>query len=269
MAASGCKHVVDINFVFNHSIEGEELLTVIKEGIKHFLFIRRQLPVPFLLLEREERVLIQRGKKDRHDLGHYKTVKSRKREAAISAVRETTNALDHFAVSRKVYALAILFGSTVVTPKEVFLLRHDFSSQHVLDYNRSEKDPMLLREKMKTIASELNKLGRSFVGNLVTNPILSSLGDIRPTNVFILVLAPKDADGPSSGTFIPKQKYQLPYKGKYYDIVLTGETKMRNNDSIDKHPADKLLDVQKSHGLIWYQSSIAIKGFSDSSSGLF
>ena len=266
MAASA---VVTMDIAFDHKIEGSELLRIIKEGLKHLLFIRRQLPLPLVLLQRERDMLHHRQQvKQGESLGCRFGIQARKRETAILAIEDTIDALDDFAISRKIHAMAILMGSTVVSPKEIFLLRPAFETLETEENKDIEHGETLVEESI-SFAKRIDKSGRNFVKNLVTNKHLASLGSLRPTNVYIFVLAARDTKCSNADRFLPKQSYQLPYKGKYYDIVLTDSVAIKNDPSASKHPADKILDVQRQFDFIWYQTSKVFKGFKEPRAALY
>ena len=261
---------ITIDVLFDHKIEGQELIKVMKEGFKHLLFIRRQLPLPYMLLEREQRLLVQQ-EQDNPKQGLGRGVQSRKREAAVTAVKDTTDAIDDFAISKNIHAMAVLIGSTVVSPKEIFLLRPEFKNLQSKMDDRENQQLLLLGENNVSFAKQIDKSGRFFIRNLVTNKDLSSLGDTRPTNVFFFVLAPRDSsdDSKHDTTILPKQSYRLPNKGKYYDIVLTDRDAINNSPSADKHPIDKINDIQQRLDLIWYQTKTVFKGYKESKSTVF
>ena len=256
--------VVTLDILFDHEIKGRELIRMIKEGIKHLLFIRRQLPLPLVLLQRERDSLQHRKQPNqRASAGTVAITKSRKKQTAISALEDAIDALDDFSTSRKVHAMAMLIGSTVVSPKEVFLLRPDFDR---LEINQSEnimQEQQVLEGQDISAEKLMDKSGRNFVKSLVVNEDLSSLGDIRPTSVFFFVLAPRDTECCIYDKFLPKQSYKLPYKGKYYDIVLTDKGTICNPKPDKIHPVDKISNVQKQSDLIWYQANILFKGFKE------
>ena len=265
MAAVKVRSFENMDFAFDHCPEGHEVLSLIKEGLKHLLFIRRQLPLPFMLLEREQCLETARG-----GLGHkIRGIKRRKRDAAISAVKEATNALEDFANGAKIHAIAMLFGSTIVSPKEVFILRPDFKGVNLEHNSEREEKTHHSSDLSKSLTIGSSRLGRNFVRSLVTDPTLSSLGDIRPTNVFIFVLASRNTDCFSTCKFLPQQHYQLPYKGKYYEIILTDKGVGKPDTPARKHPIDQLLDIQNNLDLIWYQTNIRFQGFSDSKNTMF
>ena len=258
---------VAVEVVFDHTIKGQELIGVIKEGLKHLLYIRRQLPLPLQMLQRE-RCAIGRRKQGEPDeyLGHGARVHAKKRDAAISAVEETLAALDHFMINRKIHSLAILIGCTVVSPKEVFLVRPEFGT---LVMEEDEENEPHSEEEIASLAQRIDRSRRSFVESLVINKDLSSLGDIRPTSVFIFVLAPRETQCSTPEKFLPKQNYRLPDKGKYYDIVLADKDSASNCQSINRHPVDKLTDIQKQFDLIWYQTNISLKGYREAGASMF
>ena len=261
--------VVTMEVVFDHIIKGRELTEVIKEGLKHLLYIRRQLPLPLQMLQYQSSAVGHRnqGGPDKH-LGRVARVHANKREAAISAVEETLDAIDYFMIDRKIHSMAILFGCTVVRPKEVFLLRPEFGT---LVMEEDEDYESHSEEEIASLTKRMDRARRSFVESLVINKDLSSLGDIRPTSVFIFALAARDSQCSTSEKFLPKQTYRLPDKGKYYDIVLTdkGTTWNWNFQSNNRHPVDKLRDIQRQSDLVWYQANISLKGYREARTSMF
>ena len=262
----------NLKVLFDHLIEGEELLTVLKEGFKHLLFLRRQLPLPYLLLEREQ--TLENGFRNGPDTGRSRSnggkcghrpvglrgAKARKRDAVITDIKSNLNALDCLESTKRIFALAIVFGSTIISPREVFLLRPKFG--------KSDEDvnTKVAGRNDVTHAKRIDRTARSLIRNLVTNPQLSSLCEMKPTNVFMFVLATRSQESSLHDGFLPKQGYKLPHKGKHYDIILTNED---TNGSNEADFSTELLNLQQEMDLIWYQAKKVLRGFSETKSAIF
>ena len=269
-----------VNVTFDHYIEGEELCTIIKETFKYVLFLRRQLPLPFMLLEREQKLAeaaaTRQGPKPvTHPVPvGFKGLKWKKRNAAIDSIYHITDAIEDFITNNEVMAIALLFGSTVVSPKEIFILRPKFRSE--LESSCPDKgivtsaDEKCMSNGVQKGCSSCemqkksyDKTARLLIKNLVTNPIFSNLGDLRPSNVFTFILSPRCSDEAISCQISPKQNYQIPKKGKFYEITLTNEAGNRGGLTNGQGTIQHLEDLQRNMDLIWYQAKECVKGFSE------
>ena len=277
-AMASAKEEAVVNVSFDHNIEGEELFTIIKETFKYVLFLRRQLPLPFMLLEREQKLAeaaaTRQGPKTVTQPVGFKGLKWKKRNAAIDAINNITDAIEDFVMNKEIMAIALLFGSTVVSPKEIFILRPKFRSE--LESSCPDKSIVTsdddeymsngvrkgsaFREMQK---KSYDKTARLLIKNLVTNPIFSNLGDLRPSNVFTFILSPRCSDEAISHQISPKQNYQIPKKGKFYEITLTNEADNSSGLTNGRGTIQHLEDLQRNMDLIWYQAKECVKGFSE------
>eukprot|EP00112_Aurelia_sp_Birch-Aquarium-sp1_P016191 Seg3650.2 transcript_id=Seg3650.2/GoldUCD/mRNA.D3Y31 product="hypothetical protein" protein_id=Seg3650.2/GoldUCD/D3Y31 len=278
---ASAKEKVAVSVAFDRYIEGEELFTIMKETFKYVLFLRRQLPLPVMLLEREQQLAeattTKQGPKPATRLVPvgFKGLKWKKRNAAINAINNITNAIEDFVMNTDIKAIALLFGSTIVSPKEIFILRPNFESEsgscsdkgnETSAENRCTSNGLQESCTSKDMQKKsYDKTARFVMKHLIINPILSSLGDLRPSNVFTFILSPRCSEEAISCQISPKQNYQIPKRGKFYEIILTNEADSGNSSSLTsgKGTIEHLEELQRNMDLIWYQARDCVKGFSE------
>eukprot|EP00794_Sanderia_malayensis_P019925 gene19925-21877_t len=235
---------------FDHFIEGHELQHVLKEGIKHMIFHRRQIPRPLMLLEREMRANESRPKALFGE-------NLRKKAATMNSIKSILFELDRFILNNSVHKILLLFGSTIVSPKEVYFFLPYFTFQQ-----QRSRDDCLLHEKeniapLDSKEKRIDKSARMVLQKLITDEYLADMDGMPLTNLFLLVLASKEADVGVPAYFLPKHSFKVPsrMKKKTYQILLT------NENFYSMEGAERYTE-QDSNDLIWYQAKETVKGFS-------
>ena len=249
-----------IEIDFDHYVDGEERCNILTEGVKHLIFHRRQIPLPFVILDQEAKRIEAQEDPSQVKTNRSKprpisqSVKLRKRRLAIDAIKSVITGLEQFHERTSIYSIALVFGSTIVSPKEIFIIIPSFVKPCIDEITDENVSYGMLKRRN-------DKSARNMVRRLVTDPSLSSMNDIRPTNTFVFLLAPRLIGDKLSDLFHPKQSYRMPGKGRNYKIFLTNKTDDLIDDAKSDYHSIDLDEVLAAKDLIWYQAKETIRGF--------
>ena len=235
---------------FDHHLRNEEISAIFKEGVKHLLFHRHQLPLPFLLIQKEDQL------KQEEPLGHsHRSLRKprwiRKKDAAVEAVCRLLDGLENIASTSRIHKIALLFGSTIVTPRETFIIHPTFTVTGKTNQQGEELKNGMLQKSV-------NKSCRLFLRTLVTNELLQGMKSLPPTSTHILVLAPRNIQNSPTDVFFPNMTYRVSHnRGEVCHLFLTNQPM----ESISRDKFYSEIESESSEELIWYQFRQTIKGY--------
>ena len=115
---------------YDHLIARQECCNILKAVFKYIIFHRRQIPVPMQTLELELNSIKQRNMRPTNSISSARRSygpKFRKKLSAVNSINRIANELDMFISTNRVHKLALVFGSTIVSPKEIFYVVPLFS----------------------------------------------------------------------------------------------------------------------------------------------
>ncbi|XP_077990048.1 MAD2L1-binding protein-like [Glandiceps talaboti] len=202
---------------------------LVVETIKHLLYQREQIPMPYEHLKRR---YVTKEQKDHSRLSLSSECK--KCLQCLETIDEHFQHLDDVFQITQVTRVMILFGSTAVTPKEMYLV-----NLHNLHRNYGS-------------AGVTSKSGiRCLMRALITNVVLSEADSLCQTNVLVLVEAHRDS---GLNWFKPKLSFKTPSRGKQFEI------KFASTHS-DEEVEDENAQFYDDDDLVWFQAPKPIKGF--------
>jgi hypothetical protein len=143
-----------------------------------------------------------------------KRTNGREMKYAIKAVRNLDQIFDMisqaFEICPEIRNILILFGTTPISPKESYLVS--------LPMFHPEFDCLCLKNSVKTLFRQI-----------VCNDILGDAKSISPTNMIVMIDAPKHS---GITWFIPKPNFKLPVRGKRHIFNLSCKQPDSPNQSI-------------------------------------
>ncbi len=255
-AAKDDKTIIMIDY--DHLIARQECCNILKAVFKYIIFHRRQIPVPIQTLELELNSLKQRNMRPTNSISSARRSygpKFRKKLSAVNSINRIANELDMFISTNRVHKLALVFGSTIVSPKEIFYVVPLFSLSADNEEMRKNTDFADMEKK------RIERSVRNTMISIVMDENLVCMRGLGATSLFVFLLAPVppvSTEQDPSPFFVPKQSFKMPANGKNYQIILTNDKvedcSRRNTDVDQEHNFE--------NNLIWYQAADVVRGFS-------
>ncbi|XP_002741347.1 MAD2L1-binding protein-like [Saccoglossus kowalevskii] len=196
---------------------------LVTETVKFLMYQREQIPMPYEHLKQQ---IALQEQKERKRL----SLETKKCLQTLSNIDELFKNLERVFEIAQVTRILILFGSTAVSPKEIY----------ILNLNRLHHHDAVSRVNTKAGVQSLMR-------TLITNGPLSEVDTLVPTSTIVLLEAHRDS---ALSWFRPKVTYKLPIRGKRFEIHFS--TCSEFNSKEGGHNEDS--------NLIWYQSPCSIKG---------
>jgi len=193
--------------------------------IKYLLYVRQQIPSTF---EDEKREVYEVKQNAHLDFKSKKIMKFM--QQADELFIQLTNAL----MGHSVAEMAILFGSSTITAKEIYKVSF----------------PRVDRGAADTTEHVMRDYVRKLVRALINSQIAIPNKDLGPTKMFIILKLPRFDEGEVLG-FLPKQGLKLKEDKSFVSHIIF----------------DGLHDSEESQGInpvdsIWHQACLSLKGYS-------
>ncbi|XP_070577148.1 MAD2L1-binding protein-like [Ptychodera flava] len=197
---------------------------LVMETIKYLLYQREQIPMPLEHLKRRyvTQEMESRCKK-------RPSLEDRKCLQTLETVEELFSQIDNVFQMTHVNRIMVLFGSTVVSPKEVYVLDLSYLNSDVIMEDASCKSGV-----------------RTLMRALITNRVLSEVDSLPKTNTMVLLETHRDSH---QDWFKPKTSFRMPIRGKRFEIRYSSKDTQVPVETINKE------------NYIWYQAPRPIKGF--------
>lgn len=226
---------LNFHYAFEESIDNVTMATVVKELVKHLLFMKDQIPMPVDLLKctykQTDETHVRKNRPS--------TLKKLK---FVDNLNSVLDSLKMCFTLYKVQKVAMLLGSTVVSPKETFLI---LCETELL--NGDTIDNGVVRKLMRTIVTS-DQLNEHIYG-------------IPAQNVHILIsLKEPFSLTPETNTFCPKTNFVLPQKGKTHVFNFGYRSIINECDSEGTLLGLNEKDESEDY---WYSAVLPLKGFKE------
>ena len=175
------------------------------ELINHLLYARSQLPMPLSMLSQ----MIQRKNVDEQELvvRPRAMTKAKKKESWMKNLSTTSSAIRDLFEYYDVRKVVLIIGSTIVSPKETFLI--DLTGISNLHLEHSDRPN--------------GSVVRKFLRNIVLDESISEMSTIPPQNLRILFSLNQsiELDDEFACIFTPNLNYQLPNRGLLHKFTIS------------------------------------------------
>lgn len=250
---------------FTENLDRMTCAMLLIETVKYLLFHRYQMPLPFDQLKTED-------ERDRKMENARRSPRTRplpsvlkKKRQLIADVEELLTNLHQYFLQFDVYEVVLLFGATVVNPKETYTIRfYNTVEKNQIDRMKAEctsgkenLDNMHVRSKF------VDKCCRELARALFIDPSLNDKGELAATSIHCFILAPRKLD---TTWYQPKASFKLPKKGKCCAIrIYSGiDGRHRIFKSNDNHEGIGTLEDHNEQDMLWFQAPVIIKGYRES-----
>uniref|UniRef100_A0A7M5UMG5 Uncharacterized protein n=1 Tax=Clytia hemisphaerica TaxID=252671 RepID=A0A7M5UMG5_9CNID len=232
----------EINYVHCFGNEENEFLdaltlgTSIMELLNHLLYVRSQVPMPLVMLSQ-----MMDRKKQTVNKNPLIATKATKKETSVHNLSLITKSIRKLFALHPVRKIALILGSTTISPKETFLIRLDSELTDICQNKHSMDRPN-------------GSIVRRFLRGFVTNEALNDLQSIRPQSIHILFSLDDfyELDEDLGSIFIPKANYRVPSRGVIHHIDVCLNELGAEDNFLDE------LSLDSGH---WYAANLTAKGF--------
>ncbi|KAK7468207.1 hypothetical protein BaRGS_00036568 [Batillaria attramentaria] len=189
---AGCSK--QFEFVFDGGLQSSTRALLVNEVIKHLLYERNQIPLQFDFLRQQ----LALAETDNAQQPSTKPLSSqsqvdRKAKSVISNLDNMfENIIKAFETCPEIQKAVVLLGSTPATPKESYIIN--------LPHLCPEADNISLKSSKQALFQ-----------HLVAEQVLSSDLPLGPTNLYVVLCAPRTASHLPG--FIPKASFKVPSRG--------------------------------------------------------
>lgn len=150
----------------------------------------------------------------------YSNLELKKSTEVVKNVEEISSRLQQsFEVCPGIQQVLLLLGGTPVSPKESYLLN--------LPPSQTDTDSLSLKTCRKSIFRKL-----------IMQDVLGRMNSVAPTNVILLVKAPRESD---LKWFLPKPSYKVPQRGKKFIFNLV--CRSSDEEGMDLSMGEEYLDM--------------------------
>ncbi|XP_046364215.2 MAD2L1-binding protein-like isoform X2 [Haliotis rufescens] len=195
------------DIIFDAGVHSNVRAVIANELFKYFMYERQQIPMPFDHLKKEaldksnttttslqETTVLSTVRQKRKCF--YGSMEDKKKTSLISCVMEMMQRVEAaFVTCPEVKQVLITMGGTVVSPRESFLIN--------LPPLSPEADLVSLRSSVKSLFRQL-----------ITHDLLGGVKPISPTNMAVLLYAPRDS---GIQWFVPKPTFKRPIRGRQFE----------------------------------------------------
>lgn len=245
------KKKVELKFtpVLNVDIDAKTLGCIAMELINHLLYACSQIPMPLAMLSQ-----IMERKRQETELNdntqvtvkkHFVSMKAFKKENFIKQLSTASTAIRDLFQHYNVRKIALIVGSTIVSPKEIFLI--DVSYFTTTNLEKPDRPD--------------GSVVRRFLRDIVMDENISELEGIPLQRLHIMFSLDSyvELDENLSCSFIPKLNYQLPNRGLLHTFTLTAQQSTNTVQVVDSSTNTILCNVIDTDH--WYASNGLMKGF--------
>ena len=260
--------------IFTERLDRLTCAVLLIETVKYLLFHRYQILLPFDQLKAEDerdRKLENARRSPRHR--PLPSVLKKKRQL-LADVEELILNLHEVFLQVDISQVLLLFGATVVNPKEIYSIR--FCNVEICDADRMKAKCLSGKENgLNSRSKFVDKCCRKLARTLFTNSSLNERGELGCTSVHCLILAPRNTD---TTWFRPKSSFKVPQKGKSFEIRIQsgndgymgtlggndGEIRtLHGHDGTADGDVGTLGDSDGEQDTLWFQAPVVIKGYKE------
>ena len=266
---------METEVIFTEKLDRFTCAVLLIETVKYLLFHRYQMLLPFDQLKAEDerdRKLENARRSPRHR--PLPSVLKKKRQL-IADVEELILNLHQAFLQGDISQVLLLFGATVVNPKEIYSIR--FSNiAAACDADRMKARCLAGKENgLNSRSKFVDKCCRKLARTLFTDPSLNERGELGCTSVHFFILAPRNTD---TTWFRPKSSFKVPKKGKSCEIRIQsgsdgyigmpggndGEIRtLHGHDGTSDGDVGTLGDSDGDQDTLWFQAPVVIKGYKE------
>jgi len=243
------KQNLEITYSFDTNIDVFTLGCSVMETLTHLLYTRNQIPLPLAMLRQ---VMAKRAKSSPQPLRPGKQIGRRKTDNTIENLSTIALAIrDVFSIYHVNFVVLVL-GSTVISPKETFLVSIGSDVQEETDSpdNTSNSD----------VPKPNGAVVRGFLRHIVTNENLNELPSLCSLqNIHILVNLEGECElnEKLSDVFVPKMNYHLSStRGAFHTLHLSSRS---NEETFSLQSV--LANCNENSTNRWYAAKLPMKGF--------
>ncbi|XP_018335702.1 uncharacterized protein LOC108744442 [Agrilus planipennis] len=245
---------------------------LVNEIIKNLVYQRSQIPYSFNWLESAiKRKRSSLGKKECKNINlniekYYKVA-----SAAFDTLEDIMKQIksEFLKCEDLIKEVLILFGSTPLCAKEIFIIKIPFISKGHIEENH-----------LRSMQKQQQKILRSIF--LSEDWIKAMESSIPSTNTFVLLKKIKKTEMNNTNDFFTyKENYSLPSRIKHYTVELINDKKVLSNccshlsihcdsqvsqskcntsNTCDDNSVNECIETDL---LEWYQANVVVKGFKD------
>lgn len=252
--------LVDLPQLSNHAVR-----VILKECIKHILFMHGQLPGPYDTLQAQ----IEKLDSVEEPKTRIERRTARSNRSTAKRLKKFKNELDELLLAidlalkelPSLCCFLILLGTSMTRPKEIYKLR----LSGCLDHSTVESQETLSNtvheqelEKEHGHKKALNQSCRKVIRTLISSGL--PYKERGPLKLFMLLEAP--ANGDNIPGFLPKRGYSLKISNvEPITIVFEGKQKLRNvNDDSNNDSIAESNDQENEDDSMWYLCQVTVKG---------
>ncbi|KAL5008180.1 hypothetical protein ScPMuIL_013761 [Solemya velum] len=218
------------DFVLDGGLLSSVRSSLVTELLKYLMYERQQIPLPYENIRHEleracgsaetESEPEEFSRKNMKRSGFYSNLELKRSTDVVKNVEEIASKLQQsFEVCPEIHQVLLLFGGTLVSPKESYLLN--------LPPLQTGADSLSLKTCRKSIFRKL-----------IMQDVLGRMDSVSPTNLILLVKAPRECD---LKWFLPKPSYKVPKRGKHFTFNFV--CKSSDEDGMDLSQAEEYLDM--------------------------
>ena len=246
-------------YCFKQSLNNDILKESLIELIKYILFLRHQIPIPYKLLLTEYQIYLKGQEKKRTLPNTYQIKMKKFIEGSVQLFQD----LDEVFSNRFPAKVILMFGSTLVSPKEVIFINMDFNHCNSVAKNVTSF------EERRNISQVLSKKLMKF---FITNEKIKEFATIPQCNIFLLLAFQEPEEKIQSLSFVPKLRFQYPNRGTSHQISLSccldkqeyiEEMKVvvSSDDGLVEQMENCFISDDKEKNYHWYLSLQKLHGF--------
>lgn len=195
-------------YCFKQSLNNDILKESLIELMKYIFFLRHQIPIPYKLLLTEYQMYLKGQEKKRTLPNTYQIKMKKFIEGSVQLFRD----LDEVFSNRFPAKIILMFGSTLVSPKEVIFISMDFNHCSSVATNVTSFEKQI---NISQVASK--KLMKFFI----TSEKIKEFATIPQCNIFLFLAFQEPEEKIESLSFVSKLRFQYPKRGTKHQISLS------------------------------------------------
>lgn len=270
---------MEIKIGFTEKLDRLTCSSLLVETVKYLLFHRYQMPLPFDQLKAED-------ERDRKSENARRSPRNRplpsvlkKKRQLISDIEELLVNIYKIFVENDVFEVLLLFGATVVNPKEMYSIRF-YNIVRTTEGDKMKAACLAGKENSLNSRSKfVDKCCRKLARTLFTDPSLNELVELGCTSIHCFILAPRYVD---VSWLRPKTSFKVPKKGKSCEIGISGgddghmgtlggndgeeRTTLNNDGQLESSEGDGVRtsgDNDSEQDILWFKVPVVIKGYKE------
>ena len=223
----------------------------VMETVNHLLYTRNQIPMPLAMLRQ---VIAKREKTSQPLRPGGKQIGRMKRDNTIKNLSIISSAIRDVFSTCRVNCVVLVLGSTIVSPKETFLIS--------IGTDVYEGTDPLVDSSHSDVLNPNGAVVRRFLRDVVTNENLNelpSLSSLQNIQILLNLEVTCKLNDELSEIFVPKMNFHLSTRGSFHSFHLTSTL---NEPMLDWQSILVRCNENSTKGL-WYASKLPMKGFKE------